>query len=53
MAEQVRMPFRLIDPLMQSMKDDQLVAHKAGALMNDYVYTLTGAGRERAKKLAD
>ena len=53
LAEHIRVPFRLIDPLMQSMKDDQLVAHKAAAMMNDYVYTLTGIGRERAKKLAD
>lgn len=53
LAEQVRLPFRLIDPLLQSMKDDQMVAHKGSALMNDYVYTLTGVGRDRAKKLAD
>lgn len=53
LADHVRLPFRLIEPLMQSMKDDQLVAHKAAAMMNDYVFTLTGVGRERAKKLAD
>lgn len=53
LSEHVRLPFRLIDPLMQSMKDDQLVAHKAASVMNDYVYTLTGVGRERAKKLSE
>ncbi|MEO0529509.1 MAG: AAA family ATPase [Planctomycetota bacterium] len=53
LAEHIRLPFRLIDPLMQSMKDDQLVAHKAASVMNDYVYTLTGVGRDRAKKLAE
>ena len=53
LAEHVRLPFRLIDPMMQSMKDDQLVAHKAAAVMNDYVYTLTEVGRERAKKLSE
>ncbi|MEQ8846281.1 AAA family ATPase [Botrimarina sp.] len=53
LAEHIKLPFRLIDPLMQAMKDDQMVAHKAAAMMNDYVYTLTGAGRERAKKLAE
>lgn len=53
LAEHVRLPFRLIDPLLQSMKDDQLVAHKAASVMNDYIYTLTDKGRERAKKLVD
>ncbi len=53
LAEHVRLPFRLIDPLLQSMKDDQMVAHKAASVMNDYIYTLTGKGRDRAKKLAD
>lgn len=53
LSDQVRLPFRLIEPLMQSMKDDQLVAHKAASVMNDYVYTLTSKGRERAKKLTD
>lgn len=53
LAEHVKLPFRLIDPLMQAMKDDQMVGHKASAMMNDYVYTLTGVGRERAKKLAE
>lgn len=53
LSDHVRLPFRLIEPLMQSMKDDQLVAHKAAAMMNDYVFTLTEVGRERAKKLSD
>lgn len=53
LSDHVRLPFRLIEPLMQSMKDDQLVAHKAAAMMNDYIFTLTGVGRDRAKKLAD
>ncbi|MEN0110553.1 MAG: AAA family ATPase, partial [Planctomycetota bacterium] len=53
LAEHLRVPFRLLDPMMQSLKDDQMVAHKAAAVMNDYVYTLSGKGRDRAKKLAE
>lgn len=53
LAEQVRLPFRLVEPLLQSMKDDQMVAHKAASMMNDYVFVLTGAGRDRAKKLSE
>lgn len=52
-ADQVKLPFRLVDPLMQQLKDDQHVAHKGAALMNDYIYQLTGKGRDYAKKLTD
>ncbi len=52
-SEQLRLSFRLVDPLLQQMKLDQLVAHKGAGMMNDYVYQLTGVGRERAKKLSE
>lgn len=53
LADQVKLPFRLIDPLLQQMKQDQMVAHRGAAMMNDYVYQLTNKGRERAKKLIE
>jgi DNA-binding PadR family transcriptional regulator len=53
LSDQLKLQFRLIDPLLQSMKQDRLVAHKAAASMNDYVYQLTELGRERAKKYAE
>ena len=49
-VEQVNLPFRLIDELLRQMKNEQLVAHKAAAAMNDYVYQLTDIGRERARR---
>lgn len=52
-SEQIKIPFRIVDPMMQSLKDDHLVAHKGAGLMNDYVYQLTSEGRDRAKKLSD
>lgn len=52
-CEQIKLPFRLIDPLMQRLKDEQFVAHKGSAMMNDYIYQLTSAGRDRGKKLTD
>jgi hypothetical protein len=33
-ADQIKLPFRLVDPLLQSMKTDRLVAHKGAAMMN-------------------
>ncbi|HEY4231983.1 MAG TPA: AAA family ATPase, partial [Lacipirellulaceae bacterium] len=53
MTEHLKLPFRLIDPLLHSMKHDRLVAHKAAAMANDYVYQLTELGRERAKKFTE
>jgi hypothetical protein len=53
LSEHIKLAFRIIDPLMHSMKHDRLIAHKGAAPMNDYVYQLTELGRERAKKLAE
>ena len=35
-AEQVRLPFVLVDELLRQLKTDQLVVHKGSATMNDY-----------------
>jgi len=51
-AEQIKLPFVLIDELLRSMKNDQLVGHKGAAPMNDYQYQLTELGRERAQRLS-
>jgi hypothetical protein len=53
LSDHVKLPFRILDPLLQSMKHDRLVAHRGSAMMNDYVYQLTELGRERAKKLSE
>lgn len=47
------LPFRLIEPVLQGLKQAQLVAFRGSAPMNDYIYQLTELGRERAKKLAE
>jgi predicted ATPase with chaperone activity len=52
-ADQVRLPFKLIDPLMRQMKTDQLVVYSASAPMNDYEYQLTEVGRERARRYSE
>jgi hypothetical protein len=53
MADHLKLPFRIIDPILHSLKHDRLVAHKGAAPMNDYAYQLTELGRERAKKFAE
>jgi hypothetical protein len=52
-SEHLRLPFRLMGPLLQQMKDDQLVGHRAAAMVGDYIFILTIPGRERAKRLAE
>jgi hypothetical protein len=52
-AEQVKLPFKLIDGMLARMKNEQLVYYYADAPMNDYVYQLTDVGRERARRFSE
>ncbi|MBC7855016.1 MAG: AAA family ATPase [Pirellulaceae bacterium] len=52
-AEQIRMPFILLDQLMRQLKLDQLLIYRGAAPMNDYVYQLTDLGRERDRRYLD
>jgi hypothetical protein len=53
LSTQHAVPFRLLEPVLQSMKLAQLVAFRGSAPMNDFIYQLTDVGRDRAKKLAE
>ena len=50
-ADQVQLPFRLIEPILERLKMEQLVAYKNATATNDYIYVLTESGRARAKNL--
>ena len=52
-AEQVKLPFKLVDELLRQLKNDQIVVYRDTAPMNDYQYQLTDLGRERARRYAD
>ena len=49
-ADQLKLPFILVDELLRGLKNEQLVAYRNGAAMNDFVYQLTELGRERARR---
>ncbi len=49
-AEQVALPFKLVEQVLFQLKHERHVAHKGSAAMNDYVYVLGDTGRERAKR---
>lgn len=48
-AEQVKLPFRLVEPLLGRLKLEQHVAYKSSTATNDYVYVLTESGRAIAR----
>lgn len=49
-AQQICLPFGLLDPLLKSLKQEQLISFKTTATMGDYEYTLTEMGRERSRR---
>lgn len=53
LAGQICLPFILLDELLRELKNARLVVHQGSAPMNDYLYRLTDAGFERARRLAD
>lgn len=49
-AQQMCLPFGMVERLLHSMKMDQLVVIKSEGPIGDYVYELTKAGLERARR---
>lgn len=52
-ADQIKLPFMLIEDILRRLKNDQLIVYRDSAAMGDYVYQLTDLGRERARRLMD
>lgn len=48
-ADQVKLPFGMIEPLLTRLKMEQNVAYKSSTSTNDYVYILTESGRAIAR----
>ena len=51
-ADQIRLPFRLIERLLRQLKEHLLVVYKSSAPLSDYVYELTETGHERARRFS-
>ncbi len=49
-ADQVRLPFPLLEPLLQELKSGRVLVYKSAASMGDYIYELTDIGGERARR---
>ena len=49
-ADQIKLPFRLIEPTLTRLKSQQLSGYLGSTAMNDYIHTLSDTGRDRAKR---
>ncbi|MEN6404876.1 MAG: AAA family ATPase [Thermoguttaceae bacterium] len=49
-ADQVKLPFAMVEELLREIKEQRLIAHRGSAPMNDFVYQLSDLGRERARR---
>lgn len=47
-ADYICLPFRIIEPLLATLRTNQVVVHAGAASFNDYYYALTAQGRTRA-----
>ncbi|MCA9266877.1 MAG: AAA family ATPase, partial [Planctomycetales bacterium] len=52
-ADQVKLPFLMVERLLADLKQERLLVHKGAAALNDYVYEMTDLGRERGRRLVD
>ncbi len=49
-ADQLKLPFRLIDPILNRLKSEQLTVYRGANSVNDYTHSLTDQGRDRARR---
>ncbi len=48
-ADQVKLPFDVVEPLLTELKSDLLVSIKSASVVGDYVFELSPKGMEQAK----
>ncbi len=49
LADNICLPFRILDEVFQSLRSRQAIVHQGSAPLNDYVYALTEQGRTTAQ----
>lgn len=52
-SAQIRLPYGLVEPILQDLKLDQLIAYRGMAEMGDYEFAITDLGRDRARRYSD
>jgi predicted ATPase with chaperone activity len=49
LSNDLRLPFNVLEEIYQNLRQRQVIVHNGSAPLNDYNYTLTESGRERAR----
>ena len=49
LSNDIRLPFAVVEPILQNLRVRQVIVHRGSAPLNDYSYALTDSGRERAR----
>jgi hypothetical protein len=49
-AAQVRLPFMLVEPILNRLKYEQMTGYRGSNSVNDYIHVLTDQGRDRARQ---
>ncbi|QDV54679.1 hypothetical protein Mal33_06350 [Rosistilla oblonga] len=52
-AEQLKLPFGLVEPGLNRMKMEQTVAYRSSTATGDYLYVLTESGRDLARRYVE
>ncbi len=52
-SDQIAMPFALVEKIINSLKQEQVLGYVGQAAMNDYYCKLTEVGRARARRYSD
>ena len=48
-AEQMKLPYHIVEPVLKGLKQDMLIGHKSSAGLSDFLYEISPAGIEQAK----
>lgn len=48
-SRQLKLPMNLVEPILQTLKAEQLIAHKSSAVGNDFVYEISVKGIDKAR----
>jgi len=52
-ADSLCLPFGVLNPILQTLRSRQILQHNGSAMLNDFRYTLSDQGRNRARTYAE
>lgn len=52
-AQQLKLPYRLVEPVIRALKSDQIIIFRSSTNSGDYLLQLSDVGRERARRYTE